>query len=174
MAIVECCEFTSPIVLGDTVSVITINAGSGDTVTDITIYAEGCGDGTNNCSYQDIYSGVACGPPGSGCTVPGTDIYCDLTEGGTLPNAMVTDTIYEITQIPAGHSLIIDAVERTVRLMQTGTNNQIGGLETLEFTGLFEWITSSGGGCINVCIDGSEAATNPDTTVLIETVDREL
>lgn len=158
MAIVECCEFTSPIVLGDTVSVITINAGSGDTVSDITIYAEGCGDGTNNCSYQDIY----------------TDIYCDLTEGGTLPNAMVTDTIYEITQIPAGHSLIIDAVERTVRLMQTGTNNQIGGLETLEFTGLFEWITSSGGGCINVCIDGSEAATNPDTTVLIETVDREL
>lgn len=160
MAVIECCEFQAPILVGDTAAVITIRAGSPDFVDDIVIRAEGCDDGAgNNCAYEDIYD----------------DVYCDATEGGVYPNAKVSDVEYTINQIPPGHDLVIDAVERTVKLVESGTNHQVGGLEALSFNGLFEWIEASGGGCMRICIDATEAHTNADTVIVsVETLDREL
>jgi len=159
----ECCEYIAPLLLGDEVAVITINAGTPDAVSGIVIYAEGCDDGTNNCGYQDTME----------------DIYCDVTSGGATPNARVTDTVYEITNIPPNHTLVIDAVDRTVKLVQTGTNNQVGGIDAIAFMGLFDWIEAAKGGCQRVCFDAAAANTNPGgggetaTTVMVETIDRE-
>lgn len=155
MALIECCEFTSPIMIGDSVAVITINAGSPDVVNDIAIYAEGC-----DCGYSDTYD----------------DEYCDASEGGSFPNARITDTIYTLDELPAGHSLIIDAVERVIKVIVTDSDPevQIGGLDALEFSGVFQWIESAFGGCQRVCIDGSDAHVNADTTIEVETYDREL
>lgn len=144
--------FTAPIVLGDKAAIITINAGTPDAVNDIVINAEGC-----ECAYQDLY-----------------EEYCDPTEGGQYPNASIVDTEYTITNIPAGHSLVIDAVAREVKLLETGTTNQVGGLESLTFMGLFDWIEAARGGCVQICLDGSGAHTNPDTTIDIETFSKEL
>ena len=154
----ECCEYIAPLLLGDEVAVITINAGTPDAVSGIVIYAEGC-----DCSYADLYE----------------DLYCDVTEGGAVPNARITDTIYEITNIPPNHTLVIDAVDRTVKLVQTGTDNQVGGIDAIAFMGLFDWIETAKGGCQRVCFDPQAANTNPGgggetaTTVMVETVDRE-
>lgn len=148
-----CCEMTAPIVLGDSASVITINAGGPDAVTGIVIFAEGCG-----CGYQENYS----------------DTYCDVTDGGANPDAAIVDTEYEIIEIPANSTLTIDAVERTVTLTETGTDNKIGGLDVMEWAGVFEWIEASKGGCIRICIDPGVANLNPDTTVSIDEYQREL
>lgn len=148
-----CCEFTGPLLVGDTVPIITISAGTGGDVSGIFIQAEGC-----DCSYSDTYA----------------DMYCDVTEGGTYPNGRITDTEYEVLNIPAGHELVIDAVARTVRILESGTNNQVGGLDALAWEGLFEWIEAAKGGCQRVCIDSTTASVNADTTASVVTRDREL
>jgi hypothetical protein len=103
-----------------------------------------------------------------------SDIYCDVTEGGLYPHASITDTSYELISLPAEHSLVIDAVEREVRLIETDTGLQVGGIDSLEFSGIFEWIEAAKGGCVRVCIDPTNATLNADTTVAVQRYDREL
>lgn len=149
-----CCQMTAPVFIGDIASVITIGTGGPDPVSGIVISAEGCG-----CGYSDAYASY----------IP---VYCDATQGGLYPFAESTSTSYTVEELPPDADLIIDAVEGTVRLMQG--MQQIAGLDALSFEGLFEWIRASRGGCVSICVDGSGAALNPDTTVKIESYVREL
>jgi len=149
----EFCEFRAPIQIGDAAAVITVSAGSPDDVNDIFIFAEGC-----DCGYADLYE----------------DSYCDTTEAGSVPNARVTDFGFEITRVPANHDLVIDAVERSVKLVGAGTDVQAGGLDVLSWAGVFEWIEAALGGCQRVCIDLTTAHTNADTRITVETYNRDL
>lgn len=145
------CDFDAPEVLGDTAAVIVIEAGSPNEVTDLTLYVEPCS------GYSDTY----------------TDIYADTTQGGLLPNAVAPTTEWFIGSLPAGAVLTIDSVRRIVTL-QDSAGLPIGGLDTLEFTGLWEWVEGSGGACIRVALDSEGADVNPDTTLRVDVVRREL
>lgn len=154
-----CCEFTAPIMLGDSVAVVTIEAGTPLDMENVVVVAEGCSFGTDNCAYQDTYD----------------DVYCDITNGGAVPNARVPNVTLNIDLLPAGHVLTIDAVERTVVVTQDGT--QVGGVDAVSFIGLLPWIEAARGGCARVCIDATDWATavvNADTTVSVDVYDREL
>jgi hypothetical protein len=150
---ISCCDIVAPIRLGDSVAVITLVAGEPDPVSGIVFTAEGC-----DCGYAATYE----------------NIYCDVTEGGLYPHASITDTSYELISLPAEHSLVIDAVEREVRLIETDTGTQVGGIDSLDFSGIFEWIEAAKGGCVRVCIDPTNATLNADTTVAVQRYDREL
>lgn len=148
-----CCDFDAPAMVGDMAAVITIVAGDGGEVSGIVIRAEYCSGG-----YVDAYS----------------DSYSDPTSGGLFPYAMVTDTEYTIDNLPAGSTLIIDAVERVVTLTDSSGRGQLSSLDVLDWMGIFEWIEAAKGGCERVCIDVSGATLNADTTATITTVEREL
>jgi len=136
-----CCEFAGP-GIGDSSPVITVTTG-GSAATDVTIWAEGC-----ECGYTDIYGE-----------------YCDVTEGGVYPNASITDTEYRIADLPANSMLVIDAVEEKVTLTDDEGMVQTGGVEALEWAGIFEWIRAAKGGCQRVCVDvGSGSA---DVEILV-------
>lgn len=149
-----CCDFTAPDKVGDMVAVITIIAGSGNAVSGIIIRAESCVGG-----YVDVYS----------------DLYGgDITDGGTDPFASVTDTQYTIDNLPAGSTLIIDAVERLVTLTDSAGRGQLSSLDVLDWVGVFEWIEAAKGGCERLCADVSGATLNADTELIIQMVEREL
>lgn len=154
-----CCEFTGSALVGDTAAVITVYSGSGGSVSGITIYAEGCDFAGSNCGYSDIYT---------------PDTYCDPTEGGAFPDAMVTDFAFTINDMPPDSILTIDSAEQSVTLTDnTGAVDQ-SQADVLEWNGLFEWITAAHNGCQRLCIDASGATLNPDTDISISTYDREL
>ena len=148
-----CCSFDSPVGVGDAAAVIIIRSGSPDAVSGLTIYAEGC-----ECHFSDDYS----------------DSYCDPTEGGAFPSAAITDTEYTIDEIPANSILTIDAAERRVTLTDNAERVQSSDIDALDWSGLFEWIEATKGGCQSICIDVLGAVTNADTTVEINVYEREL
>jgi len=107
---------------------------------------------------------------GEGYLMHNSDTYCDVTEGGVYPNASITDTEYRIADLPANSMLVIDAVEEKVTLTDDEGMVQTGGVEALEWAGIFEWIRAAKGGCQRVCVDvGSGSA---DVEILV--FDREL
>lgn len=122
------------------------------------ICAEGCDNGTNGCAYEDTYR----------------DVYCDATEGGTYPNARVSDFCFTINDMPPDSILTIDSAEQSVTLTdETGRTNE-SQLDAMDWNGLFEWITAAGNGCQRICVDTSGAVTNAGTHWTISTFDREL
>lgn len=146
-----CCEFIGP-AIGDAAAVIVVRTGTGGDVTGLVIYADGC-----DCGYVDSYS----------------DTYCDPTESGLFPDASITDTSYELGDLPPNAILTIDAVSETVTLTDETGIVQLGGIDFLDWAGLFEWITAAKRGCQAICMDDGDASTNPDTTIEISTYERE-
>lgn len=145
------CEFDAPAVLGDAATIIVIEAGNPADVENLTLYVEPCG------GYSDTYS----------------ELYADATEGGLLPNAVAPVAEWYIGTLAAGSVLTIDSVRRVVSL-EDASGVPIGGLDTLEFTGLWEWVEGSGGACIRVALDSQDATVNPDTTIRVDIIRREL
>jgi len=107
---------------------------------------------------------------GEGYLMHNSDTYCDVTEGGVYPNASITDTEYRIADLPANSMLVIDAVEEKVTLTDDEGMVQTGGVEALEWAGIFEWIRAAKGGCQRVCVD--VGAGSADVEILV--YDREL
>lgn len=117
------------------------------------MYAEGC-----DCGYVDIYD----------------DIYCDPTEGGAFPGAMISDFSFTITDMPPNSILTIDSAEQSVSLTDITGNVYGSQFEVLDWHGLFEWITASRNGCERICVDTDGATLNGDTEISVSTYDREL
>lgn len=159
---VQCCEFVGAPVVGDTAAVIRVESGSPNNISGITFYAEGCDNGTNGCSYTDTYEV----PPASG--------YCDATEGGTYPDATITDFSFTIIDMPPNSILTVDAAEQSVTLTDNTGNTHSSQLDVLEWAGLFEWIAAAKNGCQKICADTSGATLNGDTLIEVTTYDREL
>lgn len=105
---------------------------------------------------------------GEGYLMHNSDSYDDCTSG-TMSAAE-----YLIESIPAGHTLVIDAHEKTVRVYQDGTNTVVGGMDALSFIGLFDWITAAGECCVSLCVDAENGLVNSNTTITANTYDREL
>lgn len=80
---------------------------------------------------------------------------------------------YTVVDLPADSTLVIDASNETVRATDS-SGNSIGGVEFLEWMGPFRWIRSTN--CVTQCVysDATGATVNGSTTVMVETVDREV
>lgn len=154
----ECCEFTGAAVVGDTAGVIRVESGSPNPVSGITFYAEGCSDGTDNCSYQSAYS----------------DQYCDVTQGGAYPDASVSDFSFTINNMPPNSILTIDSAEHSVSLTDMTGNTNEGMFEVLDWDGLFEWIEAARNGCQRICYDDAGAESNANTLISVTFFDREM
>lgn len=85
---------------------------------------------------------------------------------GDCPPAGVAVASYTVT-LAAGHTLIIDSSNRTV------TDNGIGGLGALTWSGVFPWIEVCPGQAICVSIDPTLGAVNANTTVSVEQIPME-
>lgn len=140
-----CCEFTGADI-GNSVPIITIISGTA-AVSGVVITADPC------AGFSDTYS----------------DTYDDCAEGGSMTYAE-----YALDDVPAGHTLIIDAHERTVRLFESSTNQIVGGMDALSFLGLFDWIEAAGGCCARICANTDGATINAETTITVDVHDREL
>lgn len=103
-----------------------------------------------------------------------SDRYCDVEEAGAFPGATITDLSYTISDMPANHTLVIDAAEESVTLTNDNTGKQVGGIDVLDWIGLFEWIRAAKSGCQRICVGIDGATINEGSTdVKIETIDRE-
>lgn len=74
--------------------------------------------------------------------------------------------------IPAGHELIVDGVERTAIVRNPATEEIIGGLDYLGYSGLFHW--PEVGPCSTVCVTVAPSGAPAGSLLSIDLVGREL
>lgn len=82
-------------------------------------------------------------------------------------------TSFEIVDMPALSTLVIDAGRRFVTLTDS-SGAAIGGLDVVDFDGIFPWMVAAPGQSMEVCIDATAGTFAGSATAQIDEVDREL
>lgn len=107
---------------------------------------------------------------------PVTDVVITATPTtGSCPTALTDETItYTLDTLDIGTEIIIDAALRSIVVRDAITHEPVGGLDALTFNDLFSWIETCDGQDLCVCVDATSAAVNPTSTVLVESIRREV
>lgn len=109
--------------------------------------------------------------------VGGTVSGIEITAGpysGSCPTGADPTISYTVDYLRRGTELVIDASNKSVTLTDTATGDAVGGLDSLDFSGLFQWMAAGQSDALCVCIDASGATLNAGTLLLVERIDREL
>lgn len=102
-----------------------------------------------------------------------------ITAGGSaLTNVEVTGSdgaAYTVVDLPANATLVVDSTFDPVRVAVTNVSGTvIGGMNYLEFDGVFGGMRAAAGGTYEICVDPSAASGTSGATLRIEQVDLEL
>jgi hypothetical protein len=96
-----------------------------------------------------------------------------LRSNETCPSPSAPEVSFTIAQLPPGSILTIDGRTRTVQVTEMNSGLFVGGLDVVSTGGVpLDWIDI--GPCAQACICVKAATVNPNTTVQIEQIDREL
>lgn len=96
-----------------------------------------------------------------------------------LDNVVVTvtagadESTFAVVDMPALSVLVVDSSRRTVELADAD-GAVIGGLDVVDFAGVFPWLTAGPGESLEVCVDAAGATFGAGASVRVDQVDREL
>jgi len=90
----------------------------------------------------------------------------------TCPSPFAPTTTIQISAIPPGTVLTIDGTTRSIEVREVSSGNIVGGLDALAGSAPLDWIDL--GECARACICVEAVAVNPSTTLLIESINREV
>lgn len=86
----------------------------------------------------------------------------------STPTSIVT-----VVDLPAFATLVIDSSRRSVTAT-AADGTIVGGLDLVDFSGVFSWVVVSPGDTVELCVDASSATIDSGATVTVQQVDREL
>lgn len=104
------------------------------------------------------------------------DVEVTATFDSACPSSEDAAFAFTVETLPKGAELVIDASTRTVTVTDALSGEAVGGLDVLDFDGIFDWsaLEAQQGEQLCVCVDATGASLNHGTRLLVEQIPREL